>query len=263
MSRLQPHLRSPYHNLNRAEVHEPFMRCDSPKGAETLPAPYGMQRQDSGYESLTPSSSQAYSRRRSSTSVVSSGSQSRTRPSVRRASKSGPVVYAPRDDILPVRTSPCCQRSRQREKGTCQFSQFAPAQHYQAPSAAVGNNNLATGASQYTTDTSYGLGMESPPSGTSAYPSPPQTTHYWTSDRTRRLEYAAIDAASRGVRGWVMRHMVPDCFIPEDHRRLRFDDDRGSVVRYRLDLDGDDNAQKEAPGSTKKRKSRWFGTNPS
>lgn len=68
--------------------------------------------------------------------------------------------------------------------------------------------------------------------------SPPQTTHYWTSDRTRRLEYAAIDAASRGVRGWVMRNMVPECFVPREKRFCaRFDDDSGSVRRYRLDLD--------------------------
>lgn len=67
--------------------------------------------------------------------------------------------------------------------------------------------------------------------------SPPQTTHYWTSDRTRRLEYAAIDAASRGVRGWVMRNMVPECFVPRERRRVGFDDDTGSVRRYRLDLE--------------------------
>lgn len=68
-------------------------------------------------------------------------------------------------------------------------------------------------------------------------PFPPQTTHYWTSDRTRRLEYAAIDAASRGVRGWVMRNCVPECFVPKERRRVCFDDDTGSVRRYRLDLE--------------------------
>ncbi|CRK12127.1 hypothetical protein BN1723_009613 [Verticillium longisporum] len=31
---------------------------------------------------------------------------------------------------------------------------------------------------------------------------PPQPTHYWTSDQTRRLEYAAIDAAHQGIKGW-------------------------------------------------------------
>jgi hypothetical protein len=79
------------------------------------------------------------------------------------------------------------------------------------------------------------------------YPLPPQTTHYWTSDRTRRLEYAAIDAASKGVRGWVMRHVVPDCFVPQSKRRVGFEDDRGSVVRYRLELDTEDSMEKADP----------------
>ena len=80
-------------------------------------------------------------------------------------------------------------------------------------------------------------------SETPEYPLPPQTTHYWTSDQTRRLEYAAIDAASKGVRGWVMRH-VPDCFVPQSKRRVGFEDDRGSVVRYRLDLDTEESTDK-------------------
>lgn len=65
---------------------------------------------------------------------------------------------------------------------------------------------------------------------------PPQTTHYWTSDRTRRLEYAAIDAASKGVKGWIRRNLLPDCFSGKN-RHVAFDDDSGSVRRYRLDLE--------------------------
>lgn len=57
-----------------------------------------------------------------------------------------------------------------------------------------------------------------------------------------------------------MRHMVPDCFIPEDRRRVRFDDDRCSVVRYRLDVEGDDTTQSEELGGGKRPKSRWFST---
>jgi hypothetical protein len=76
---------------------------------------------------------------------------------------------------------------------------------------------------------------------------PPQTTHYWTSDRTRRLEYAAIDAASRGIKGWVMRNLVPECIIPKEKRHVGFDDDTGSVRRYRLDLeDGEDMTDMES-----------------
>ncbi|EGR49110.1 uncharacterized protein TRIREDRAFT_121597 [Trichoderma reesei QM6a] len=65
---------------------------------------------------------------------------------------------------------------------------------------------------------------------------PPQTTHYWTSDRTRRLEYAAIDAAGKGVKGWIRKNLLPDCFAGKN-RHVAFDDDTGSVRRYRLDLE--------------------------
>lgn len=273
MSRLSPYPRrrssaniasdTAHHNHSRAALHEPVVPCDSSKETETLPTFYGMQRQDSGYESLVPTRSQTYSRRRSSTSVVSSGSRSHIRPSVRRASKSGPVAYDRQDSTQPARAATCCQRYRQREDATYYFPQLAPVRHDQAPGVTTADHNPPTTAAPYVTGTSHGLDEEYPSSGTSMYPSPPQTTHYWTSDRTRRLEYAAIDAASRGVRGWVMRHMVPDCFIPEDYRRVRFDDDRGSVVRYRLDLEGEDQAGKEGSVSTKKRRSRWFGSSPS
>ncbi len=68
----------------------------------------------------------------------------------------------------------------------------------------------------------------------------PATTQYWTSDQTRRLEYAAIDAAGKGVRGFFIR-LVPDCILPPGSRRTRFCGDgeegrEGSVRRYRLCL---------------------------
>ena len=71
-------------------------------------------------------------------------------------------------------------------------------------------------------------------------PPPPATVHYWTSDSTRRLEYAAIDAANRGVRGFFIK-LVPDCIISPGSRRTKFhsddaDSDAGSVRRYRLVL---------------------------
>lgn len=86
-------------------------------------------------------------------------------------------------------------------------------------------------------------------------PLPPQATHYWTSDRTRRLEYAAIDAASRGVKGWVKRNLVPDCFVPKE-KHVAFDDDTGSVRRYRLELDEEMPGEK---GGCRGRKRGWFG----
>ena len=72
------------------------------------------------------------------------------------------------------------------------------------------------------------------------HPPPPATCQYWTSDSTRRLEYAAIDAANRGVRGFFIK-MVPDCILPPSSRRTRFhcddeESDSGSVRRYRLAL---------------------------
>lgn len=78
-------------------------------------------------------------------------------------------------------------------------------------------------------------------------PPPPATCQYWTSDSTRRLEYAAIDAASRGVRGFLVR-LVPDCILPKTARRTRLYEgdedgdggsDAGSVRRYRIPLEGE------------------------
>lgn len=85
------------------------------------------------------------------------------------------------------------------------------------------------------------------------YQAPPQTTHYWTSDQTRRLEYAAIDAASRGFKGWMMRHMVPDCFVPKEKRRVTFDDDTGSVRRYRIELETEESAEKDCVSNMMRR----------
>lgn len=103
-----------------------------------------------------------------------------------------------------------------------------------------------------------------PSSPGSPFAVPPQTTHYWTSDRTRRLEYAAIDAASRGVRGWVMRHVVPECFVSRESRRLGFDDDGGSVRRYRLDLEIEcpEDAVPPSPVGEKPRGFRARGSRP-
>ncbi|TVY28709.1 hypothetical protein LHYA1_G002403 [Lachnellula hyalina] len=69
---------------------------------------------------------------------------------------------------------------------------------------------------------------------------PPVTVQYWTSDSTRRLEYAAIDAASGGMKGFLIK-LIPDCILPAGSRRMRFhetdaDSDVGSVRRYRLAL---------------------------
>ena len=39
------------------------------------------------------------------------------------------------------------------------------------------------------------------------------------------------------MRGWLRRYLVPGCLAPKDGGHLDFDDDSGSVRRYRLDLE--------------------------
>ncbi|KAF7877604.1 hypothetical protein EAF04_001276 [Stromatinia cepivora] len=92
-------------------------------------------------------------------------------------------------------------------------------------------------------------------------PPPPATIHYWTSDQTRRLEYAAIDAANKGIRGFVAR-CIPDCFLPAEKRGTRFcaedmrerDDDAGSVRRYRLVME--DEVENEMKGEKMEEKAQ-------
>lgn len=114
------------------------------------------------------------------------------------------------------------------------------------------------------------LSHETANAATPPPPPPPSTIHYWTSDQTRRLEYAAIDAASKGIRGFVVR-CIPDCFLPVEKRGSRFceeamrerDDDAGSVRRYRLVMEDEiENEMKgelieEKTQSLKEHKRRW------
>ena len=107
----------------------------------------------------------------------------------------------------------------------------APHQFFQFPLLAPDTDGLGGEEGERDGD---GEGERPPP--------PPATVQYWTSDSTRRLEYAAIDAAGRGVRGFFIR-LVPDCMLPPGSRRTRFcernedaDSDAGSVRRYRLVL---------------------------
>lgn len=180
-----------------------------------------MQRQDSGYESITPHRTSTsngrptVARRSSNGSTTDKASKSqglRDRPSLRRSKNSHPLYNGGRNSnnsLHLVRTSNASQPTA--------FFHFPSPDPVQLAEPAP-DRNLAP---------------------TPVPTPPPRTTHYWTSDRTRRLEYAAIDAATRGVKGWIMRHLVPDCFIPGDNRHVSFDDDSGSVRRYRLELEDD------------------------
>lgn len=164
---------------------------------------YKMQRQDSGYESWSPSPRTSVSHARPTVvrhnSTMSATTRVRSRPSTHRSSK------------------PYSNNNNNNNHALYQVKSYAtsqPGAYYQFP--ALDMVELTETETQ----------MEvSPPL--------PQTTHYWTSDSTRRLEYAAIDEASRGVKGWVRKHLVPECF---GDRHVHFDDDSGSVRRYRLDL---------------------------
>jgi len=70
----------------------------------------------------------------------------------------------------------------------------------------------------------------------------PATIMHWTSDETRRKEYAKIDLASKGFRG-LLNRLFPR--LTNKSKRSRFYDEKdgsraGSIRRYRLDFDNDD-----------------------
>lgn len=273
-----------YHSFQEVEMFEPPMSSGtfatyamtsskptssnmSTEDFESTP----MRRQDSGYESLPPRSSK---RRASTTSSYNSNNSTprpRNRPAVRRSPKSGPVSYMPRSSAQQL-----CRTRSHSAYTQHQLSQ-SPVTYFHFP--AMPDPAEEADETPYSqqhphshqvrsvpTSLDYGARPIRPyspttpetPTSPSYPPLPPQTTHYWTSDRTRRLEYAAIDAASRGVRGWVMRHIVPDCFIPKSKKgqHLGFDDDGGSVRRYRLDLDEDDVLCHAEKNDSRKQK-RW------
>lgn len=215
-----------FHNLGQFEPASPknTIQTKPPSTWKNVPfSPMPMRRQDSGYESIPSGSksggSQVSSRRTSMTSSSTSSSSHHaharpgTRPSIHRATRSTPAS----------RTGYTSGYGLSRPS-----SQQQSVSYYHFPDADDETEDAAHAEEDDDNDDET--------TGT-VYPPPPQTTHYWTSDHTRRLEYAAIDAASQGVKGWMLRHVVPDCFIPKENRRLRFDDDSGSVRRYRLELD--------------------------
>lgn len=223
-----------YHSLYDAEASGPCSLA--------LPAGADMQRQDFGYgflpaESLSRTPRQTGRRRQSSMSAFPSPLTCQTRPSRRRAS--GPAS---------VRKS-----SAGGPRRPARLSRSQP------PKAAYGH--LPTPEPPQTT--AIWRDDDDDESNDDAEPChspPPQTTHYWTSDHTRKLEYAAIDAASKGVRGWILKYMVPDCFVPRSGRHLSFDDDAGSVRRYRLELDCDDDDSKSPneKGHPRTKKLGWL-----
>ncbi|KAL6852307.1 hypothetical protein ACO1O0_006850 [Amphichorda felina] len=257
-----------YHSFNDIELFEPpaspprktarpvtreITDMSTPSSEDmrhhSYPAAIHMKRQDSGYESYggTPRSSISQPRpspppRRgtgasTNTTNTNTGTPSprpRTRPSTRRSAKSynSSAVHIVRTQLPPQTIEPS--------------SYF----HFPSPDPADDmhhhNHNYSSPYHEHS-----GMGPyhhhhhhhhhHDADTDLPLQTLPPQTTHYWTSDRTRRLEYAAIDAASRGLKGWIRRHLLPDCLAARDGgRHIPFDDDSGSVRRYRLELEEDD-----------------------
>ena len=67
---------------------------------------------------------------------------------------------------------------------------------------------------------------------------PPATEIRWTSDETRRRQYAEIDRANRGIRG-IWKKIFPSLAAKSSRSRFYTEDDGsdgGSVRRYRLDI---------------------------
>ncbi|OBR10928.1 hypothetical protein CH63R_06620 [Colletotrichum higginsianum IMI 349063] len=232
------------------------------------PEPAEMRRQDSGYESLPPRSSFSNPRRTSTASSSQSSSNNnnsnshsgsqprpRGRPTIRRAPKTSPYPTTART------SGSSLYRPQPHAQPPVTFFHF-PAHPTDVELAArrpredleLDQRRLLPSPGRVSGEQE---GPEEDAAGCAevAAPLPPQATHYWTSDRTRRLEYAAIDAASRGVKGWVRRHLVPDCFVPKE-KHVAFDDDTGSVRRYRLELDEEAPCEKGRCGG---RRRSWFG----
>lgn len=226
------------------------------------PSSFQMVRQDSGYESgATPQHTSSASKKRRSSSKPTSQSPSRVRqrPPLRHTGggkSGGPISHMPARSSLAISRPGSLAQPQHLNRKHSYFQFPSPenldGQEHQSPSTrpsvdlapvilkvntANASASADSGSHEHTPDPLSSQRPAYPSSPISPCAVPPQTTHYWTSDRTRRLEYAAIDAASRGVRGWVMRNMVPECFVPRENRRVGFDDDSGSVRRYRLDLE--------------------------
>ncbi|KAI0430018.1 hypothetical protein F5Y09DRAFT_243579 [Xylaria sp. FL1042] len=211
-----------YHSFYDIELFEPGSPVATLRKMpqkDEQPAPKPITRHDSGYESTYSGSSHAH---RSRINRNTPQSRHQKRPGFQRAAKSTPASYPRRLSGHSL----CATVPQQQQQQNSYY-------HFPSPEVFTCHDETAEEMEEV------------------YHPPPPQTTHYWMSDHTRRLEYAAIDAASRGIKGWVMKHVVPDCFVPKDNRRLTFDDDTGSVRRYRLELECDDSSIKKEKPSRK------------
>lgn len=191
-----------------------------PKNRQTRGA-VNMARADSGFED-------GHGRRSSSTS---SGRRPKHSPSASLSGNKRTRKYAPLSQVSPTRSD---FKSHWRRPSSSQTSSVNTYEFFQFPTLA--EPSAETGSRTQI------LQLDSDDTAEKSSPSrcPPCTVNYWTSVESRRLEYAAIDAASHGVRGFMTR-LLPDCILPADYKRTKFhsedkDDEDGSVRRYRLHL---------------------------
>ncbi|KAL3424201.1 hypothetical protein PVAG01_03482 [Phlyctema vagabunda] len=207
------------------ETQKPFvLKQDSSR--EPTHVSVKMDRTDSGFEEGSTRSSTEGRRKSTSSrhqSPRTSTSGTRPRPQQRRNPRSTPSNSSnpPRRSTSEWRAGAPRPSLHARHTTPYRTSTQYPNAYFHFPPIALTDENEETNPA--------------PPS-----PPPPATVQYWTSDSTRRLEYAAIDAASKGVRGFVIK-LVPDCFLPKSTKRNRFhcedaNSDAGSVRRYRLNL---------------------------
>ncbi|CAK7562276.1 MAG: hypothetical protein SEPTF4163_000112 [Sporothrix epigloea] len=239
-----------------------------------------MHRQDSGYASTTSYDRQPRSPRatyRHGSSTTSDRLSSRQHPPIRRSTtSSSSIARLPKSsrlrsraplvhdtNLVSVTVTPPVYNHNYHEIGPYDnnHTKTTHTSYFQFPPLELqpAADDISPRPSSHDS-VSYVNGYEFPADNSTVYQVPPQTTHYWTSDQTRRLEYAAIDAASRGFKGWVMRHMVPDCFVPKSKRRVTFDDDTGSVRRYRIALETEESTEKKCRSSVAERGFKKGGT---
>lgn len=209
-------------NMEMRPLSQPSV-LSPPSMTKPLPSPklesIKMDRQDSGYSDTINTSRRSTSSTRPSGKpkrrTTGSSINSASRPSTKRASRSS----------VQMRTSTSGVRPSVQSRHTTSFSHSQSSQPY-----------------QFFQFPQFHSPDPAPDAAVAPQPPPPATVQYWTSDSTRRLEYAAIDAASKGMKGLLYK-LIPDCMVPASSRRTRFackdgdaDSDAGSVRRYRLAL---------------------------
>lgn len=191
-----------------------------------------MDRQDSGYDGTRASDEIQSSTKIIRPSYTTSSSTPSARPGMRRPKRGSPrtsISVPGRPNFYTRHTTNAVPATNSRPSSQGMYPAY---QFFQFPTLEAPTDQ------ETTTPTS---APAAAPESTATSPLiPPPTVHYWTSDSTRRLEYAAIDAASSGVRGFFTK-LIPDCILPQSSRRPRFHEpdnennsDAGSVRRYRL-----------------------------